>query len=85
MRDALTRRVQTSGIFNWWHWMDGVWLLKNVGPQPCTPKSIAEWLEKTPGWVPGTKCLVLDADTREYWGRIEANAWPWFESTWKTP
>jgi hypothetical protein len=80
--DAITAAVRDSKKFNWWHWMDQTWLL--LTNELYTPKTVAEWIQTRGGLVwPAQKILVLDSDTHDFWGSVQAEAWPWMRDHWK--
>lgn len=79
LRNLITERLKNSGM-GYWHWMDSLWLVTRVAPG-VTPKGFSEWLEQSPG-ISDLTYLVLDADSRQYWGRNNPQSWNWLGSEW---
>lgn len=81
LRNTITERLAKSPMA-YWHWMADVWLVSGaeVG---VTAKSLAEWLELTPGFGSLSYLVFSSENALDWYGRNTPAAWEWMSSEWK--
>lgn len=65
----------------YWHWIDNVWLAKDVRyltARRCYTALLSEFpsLNNKP-------IVIFDMKDRSYWGHAETEGWAWMEKYWK--
>ena len=79
-QDVITQFLKSKG-YEFWHWIEDLWLLSNV-PVGTTPRSLWQELNELPE-IAGQNMIVLMMNSSiAHWGQLPQSAWLWLSKNW---
>ena len=79
-QNAITLHLKKRG-FEFWHWIEDLWLLSNV-PLGVTPRRLWEELNELPELAGQDMIVFMVNSGIAYWGQLPQNAWRWLGENW---
>src|SRR5512135_2853599 len=81
-QDAITRFLDKRK-FEFWHWIEDLWLLSNV-PLGITPRNLWEELNALPELTGQDMVVMMFNSGIAHWGQLPQSAWHWLSENWGT-
>ncbi len=79
-QDAVTRFLKEHD-FEFWHWIEDLWLLSNVSIG-VTPQTLWEELNAIPA-LTGQDMVILAFNSGiSHWGQLPKSSWNWLAQNW---